>query len=264
MLEPAQKAKIPVFTFVSDDVSYREMRASFATAGLTHNTSRFTRLTSRGGPGEPEPYSTITELISSVSEPYFILCHQDVRLDQEHGVSQLRAQIAELSVIDPTWAVAGDAGGSSALRMVRRITDPHGGSTVDSLPARVQTLDENFLVIRTGTGLTCSPGLTGFHFYGSDICLRARTAGLQCWVIDFHVQHLSGGKKGRGYDQSRDEFLAAWNQSFLARYVRAPTELLFLSKSPLLRAAFGSVRVRKILKNHADLGRIVGRVFARN
>ena len=118
-------------------------------------------------------------------------------------------------------------------------------------------------MIRTGTGLSSSPGLTGFHFYGSDICLRARTAGLRCFVIDFHVHHLSGGRRTSGYDQCRDEFLAAWNQRFLARYVRAPTEVLFLSRSPLLRAVFGFPRVRKILKNHAGLGRMVGRVLAR-
>ena len=197
---------IPVFTFVSDDSSYDEMLASFESAGFSSDIAMFNRLTSRGRLGEPEPYSTITELIESVQEPYFVLCHQDVRVDPGNGMDDLTAQLALLSGKDPRWAVAGNAGGSHQLRMVRRITDPHGGSTPDLLPARVQTLDEKFLVLRTGTGVGCSPGLHGFHLYGTDACMNARVLGFSAYVIDFHVHHLSGGKMDVDYERADHGF----------------------------------------------------------
>ena len=254
---------IPVFTFVSDESSYDEMLASFQSAGFSSDSGVFNRLSSRGRPGEPEPYSTITGLIESVREPYFILCHQDVRIDPGNGVDDLTAQLAVLSAKDPLWAVAGNAGGSHQLRMVRRITDPHGGSTPDPLPARVQTLDENFLVVRSGTGLACSPGLHGFHLYGTDACMNARVLGFSAYVIDFHVHHLSGGKMDVDYDACRSRVLETWNPRFHACYVRAPMEVLFISRWAPIRALLGSTLTRRVIKNRAWLGRLVGAVLAR-
>jgi len=260
------EAPIPVFTFVTSDEMYGEMLESFLVAGFNSAEATFCRLTSRSRPGEPEPYSTISELIASVSEPYFILCHQDVRLDQGHGVPQLRAQIESLSATDPRWAVVGNAGGCSELRVIRRITDPHGGSTPDSLPARVQSLDENFLVVRTGTGLACSPGLRGFHLYGTDLCMQARRHGFSSYVVDFHTRHLSGGKRGAAtgdYRDCRSRLVETWNPHFRARYVRAPMEVLFFSRWGSARALIGSSWTCRVIRNRAWLGRVIGAVLSR-
>ena len=89
----------------------------------------------------------------------------------------LLSAMDNLECRDPGWAVAGNAGGSASLEVVRRITDPSGVSTDHVLPARVHSLDENFLVIRTATGIGCSPELGGFHFYGVDFCLNALERG---------------------------------------------------------------------------------------
>jgi hypothetical protein len=255
---------IPIMTFVNDDDSYAEMRHSFQAAGFTSGRASFIRLDSAGRLAVRDPYAAISEFIGSCEEPSFILCHQDIRADQGHGWSDFISAMDSLARIDPSWAVAGNAGGSSTLRMVRRITDPHGGSTDDALPALVQTLDENFLVIRTGTGVSCSPELWGFHLYGSDICLNARRAGLGCYVVDFHVRHLSGGTKDDRYYECRDRFVAVWGDRYAARYVRAPMEVLFLSRSSIARAVLGGSTVRRILKNHPSLGQLAGRALARN
>ena len=107
--------------------------------------------------------------------------------------------IRDLEGRDDRWAVAGNAGGSRALRVIRSVTDPHGGGTGDPLPAGVHSLDENFLVIRTGTGVRCSPQLSGFHLYGTDLCLNALEQGRQPYVIDFRLRHLEPRDQGRGY-----------------------------------------------------------------
>jgi hypothetical protein len=255
-------SKIPVFTFVTDDESYREMRRSFEEAGFTQARAVFIELQSAGRKGEPEPYSTISQLIRERTEPFVILCHQDVRLDQGHGFSDLLAQLEALNELDPAWAVAGNACGSRRLRVIRCITDPHGGSDYRSLPARVHSLDENFIVLRTGTGIQCSEGLAGFHLFATDLCVNALEARRTAYVIEFHLRHLSSGHKDAAYYAARDRFVAHWNGRFLARYVRTTVEVLFLSRSALLRKSLGREKLRSIAKNHASVGMLAGLLFA--
>jgi hypothetical protein len=253
--------RIPIFTFVTDDSLYSEMRTSFERAGFGDDRATFFHFRGFGRPCDPEPYSVLTRLISERQEPFFVLCHQDIRLDQGHGFDDLVGAIADLDVRDRAWAVAGNAGGNRVLRMTRRITDPHGASSYRSLPTLVHSLDENFLVVKTGTGICCSPTLTGFHIYGTDLCLNALRDGRTSYVIDFHVHHLSGGTRDAAYRESCTRFTDHWNATFLACYVRTPMEVLFIGRWSLLRYIFGNQKLRRILKNHASMGAPVGLLF---
>ncbi len=58
------------------------------------------------------------------------------------------------------------------------------------LPALADTLDEVVLAVPKDTLLRMEPAL-GFHFYGADICLAARKAGLPSVVIDALCFHNS-------------------------------------------------------------------------
>jgi hypothetical protein len=253
---------IQVFTFVTDPDVYREMRRSFEHAGFTPERASFVELRSEGGGGEPEPYSTITELVATVREPFFILCHQDVRLDRGHGIDELLEAIRDLGARDGRWAIAGNAGGSRALRLIRSVSDPHGGGSGDALPARVHSLDENFLVIRSGTAVGCSPGLAGFHLYGTDFCLNALASGGRPYVVDFHLRHLSAGTRDDGYYAARNHFVSHWSTRYSARYVRTSVEVLFMSRWSVLRRVLGGERIRRALKNRATLGATFGSALA--
>jgi hypothetical protein len=239
---------IPIFTFVTDRDAYAQMRQSFEEAGFTSERASFTELMGTGQPDEPEPYSTITKLVADLGDPFFVLCHQDLRLDQGHGIGDLLRVVDDLEQRDHRWSVAGNAGGSRALRVVRSLTDPHGGASPDSFPAPVHSLDENFLLIRTGTGVGCSPGLRGFHLYGTDLCLNTLAEGRQPYVIDFRVRHLSRGTRDEEYAAARDRFVARWNPRFAACYVRTTIEVLFLSRLNLLQSSLGSDPARRFVK----------------
>jgi hypothetical protein len=258
----AMTYKIPIFSFVTDPQSYREMQTSFEKAGFTRNRATFIELRSSGRPGEPEPYSTASELIAERPEPFVILCHQDVRLDQGHGFDELVTVLLDLEERDPSWAVAGNAGGSRRLRVIRCITDPHGGSTYRTLPAVVHSLDENFIVLKTGTPVRCSPGLAGFHLFGTDLCLNALESGRTAYVIRFHLRHLSSGRKDAAYHAARDRFVDHWSSKRVARFVRTTVEVLFLSRSMLLQRTLGRQKLRSIAKNHASVGALAGVLFA--
>jgi hypothetical protein len=253
---------IPVFTFVTDRDGYAHMRDSFEQAGFTSDRASFTELNGTGGPNEPEPYSTITKLVADLGEPFFILCHQDLRLDQGHGFDDLVRIVSDLSERDERWAVAGNAGGSRALRVVRSLTDPHGGASGNSFPVPVHSLDENFLLVRTGTGIRCSPELRGFHLYGTDLCLNGLAEGRQPYVIDFRVRHLSRGTRDEEYATARDRFVARWSPHFAACYVRTTIELLFLSRLNLLRSSLGSDPARRFVKARGAVRAPAGALLA--
>ena len=74
-------------------------------------------------------------------------------------------------------------------RLLRRLVDVHGGSTIDSLPLPVVTLDEVFLVFNARNTPQCSRALAEFHLYGTDVCLHALMSGCSAYVIDFPITH---------------------------------------------------------------------------
>jgi hypothetical protein len=240
--------RFEVYTFVTDEDQYREMRASFESAGLRPPLARFVELRDRRSPDGSDPFELISRIASREDRSHVILVHQDVRLDQGAGAQELVDVLRDLDQLDPRWVVAGNAGGTRDLRFVRRLRDPHGGSTDDPLPAQVVSLDENFLVFNPSRSPRCSPGLTGFHFYGSDVCLNALVEGDAAYVIDFPVTHLSAGSRGPDYERARARFVAAWEPRFAFAFVRVPTEVLFLSRWRLLRRLFGSAKLQGWVK----------------
>jgi hypothetical protein len=246
MAPSSRSRREPAFeicTFVRDDAQYAAMRSSFVGAGFTAELATFTRLDDRGTAGlSREPFAAITLLGGADDPPFAILCHQDVRLDQGYGASELISRLEQLDALDPAWTVAGNAGGALDMRVVRRLVDPIGGSTAGPFPVRVASLDENFLVLNRIRAPSCSGGLDGFHLYGTDVCLNALAAGGSAYVIDFPLTHLSGGAIDSSYYEIRQRFLEVWNPRHRFLYLRTPNELLFISRSKLLRRVFGSSR----------------------
>jgi hypothetical protein len=242
-LHSYQATSFDIYTFVTDDRVYDELRSSFAAAGFQPPLARFVALRDRRTPGGTDPYEFINRIGEQAPRPYVILTHQDVRADQGVGAPELAAALEGLNTLDPWWVVAGNAGGAPDLQLVRRLRDPYGGSTSNPLPARVTTLDENFLVFNPRQRPRCSPALEGFHFYGTDTCLNAALDGGTAYVIDFPVTHLSGGRLGTSYYAAKARFLATWRRRMIFTFVRAPTESLFISRFALLRRLFGSQRM---------------------
>jgi hypothetical protein len=236
------KTVFEVYTFVSDDAVYEQMRRSFIKADFTADA--FVRLSD----AHDDPYSAITRIGRESTARYPILCHQDVFADQGYGRSDLLALLQELDARDPDWVVAGNAGVMRSGRLLRRLVDGHGGSTGERLPLPVVTLDENFLVLNPNNLPACSEALAEFHLYGADVCLHALASGGSAYVIDFPVTHWGQTRKRRDqkdeywrlYERARERFITAWNRRFFFRYVITPSDTIFLSRSKLLGAVFGS------------------------
>jgi len=223
-----------VYTFVTDERSYAEMRQSFQMAGFPCDS--FERLSD----AEDNPYAAITRIGHESSAQFPILCHQDVRLDRGAGLQQLKAALAQLDRVAPRWVAAGNCGVTEHGSLVRCVFDPFGGPTAGPFPAEVATLDENFLVLNRRNHPRCSNGLSAFHLYGTDLCLHARAAGGGAYVIDFPMSHIGGASMATSYDRAAADLAARWNAGYLFAYVITPSGSIFLSRSRMLRRIFGS------------------------
>lgn len=219
-------------TLVSDAEQYADMRASLAAGGFAEPDCEFLVVDNTGA-GQTSAYHGLNAVLAAARGRYVILCHQDVRLIADGRVA-LDQRLAELEALDPNWALAGNAGGVAPGELAIRITDPHGRDRhVGTLPARVSALDENFLIVRRAARIGFSADLDGFHFYGADICLAADLSGRSSYVIDFHLEHLSPGKKNATFTIAQAEFRAKWSRALAPRWVQTTCALLHLSGDPL-------------------------------
>jgi len=179
-----------------------------------------------------DAYVGLNGILNSARGQYVILCHQDILLVDD-DIHSLDAKLAALTEMDPNWAVAGNAGGISPGELAIRITDKTGEDQRqgEPFPRRVMSLDENFLVVRRSSRVGFSRDLTGFHMYGTDICLVADVLGFSSYVIDFHLKHLGKGETGPSFKQSVDAFRSKWTNAFSDRNIQTTCVQVHLTKN---------------------------------
>lgn len=224
-----------IATLVNDEAQYAAMLGSFRAGGFVEPNTEF--LAARGA---RSAYAGLNALLALARGRTVILCHQDVRL-LAAGRADLDRRLQELEARAPDWGLAGNAGGAAPGRLAMRISDPHGlDRHLGPLPARVMSLDEDFIVLRGEAGLRLSRDLDGFHLYGADICLVADVLGWSAWVIDFHLEHLSPGRKDQTFTAAEAQFRAKWGRALRPRWMQTTCTLLRLSGSAAGRA-FGRI-----------------------
>ncbi len=226
--------RFTIATLVNDRSRYDEMLASFEAGGFGLAVCEFLHVDNTG-PVQTCAYRGLDKLLADARGAYVILCHQDVRLVDD-GRRELEKRLAELDALDASWALAGNAGGIAAGQLAIRISDPHGVNRhVGVLPAKVMSLDENFIVAKRSARLGLSKDLSGFHFYGADICLIADLLGHSAYCIDFHLEHLSSGRKGPSFEAMEEAFRNKWSNALRPRWMQTTCSLVYLTGDTLGR-----------------------------
>lgn len=234
-----------IVTLVNDEGQYGAMLASFRAGGFLEPDVEY--LAARAAPSAS---AGLNALMNAARGHFVILCHQDVRLLSD-GRTALDSRLEALATLDPTWALAGNAGGTTPGRLAMRITDPHGSNRrIGDLPERVASLDENFIVARAEAGLRFSRNLSGFHLYGADICLVADILGWSAWVIDFHIEHLSPGRKDGSFAEAELRFREKWSRALRPRWLQTTCTLLWLSGNSFAHVlgGFGQKPLRAVMR----------------
>lgn len=244
LLDEAGEFTFSVCTFVTDRNIYRTMLDSFSSHEFTVDNSEFLYFDNTAG-NDMDAFRGINLFLRRARGRFVILCHQDIELvDGEQALSQ---RLVELHHRDPHWALAGNAGGYKLGGLSVRISDTSYGDNFSSrdFPRRVHSLDENFLVLKAEARLATSRHLTGFHFYGADLCLTADFLGHRSYVIDFLLRHRGGealkstsnknvSRARGGFDYNRRQLIASAASRFRPRWIQTTCARVFLSSSPLL------------------------------
>lgn len=121
-----------------------------------------------------------------------VFVHQDVYLPQE-WLPSVEMALQTIGDRDPNWGVVGCWGIRKDRTKFGHLYTPGEGIIGRPMvqPQRVRTLDEVILILRKNSGLRYDEGLTGFHFYGADICLAAAQQGRYCYAISAFCIHNS-------------------------------------------------------------------------
>ncbi|TCK31203.1 hypothetical protein EV667_1309 [Ancylobacter aquaticus] len=215
----AAKLAFSIGTLVTDLHLYDQMKASFRAKGFGEDCEFL--MVDNTGPQQTDAYAGLNRLLNEARAPLVILCHQDLLLIDD-GRAELEARLRELSEHDPHWALAGNGGGSHLARLHLRITDKFGDNQNRGgpFPVRVRSLDENFIVVRAEARIGLSRDLTGFHLYGTDICLMADMLGWNAYVVDFHLRHLGEARMGEAFERSVREFRTKWSHALRERFLQ--------------------------------------------
>lgn len=226
------RPRFSICTLVTRHSEYAEMVESFVGHGFAPADCEYLYL-DNGESNRFDAFRGYNLFLSEARGDFIILCHQDILL-LEDGRAELEQRLDELTAHDPQWALCGNAGRVTFTREAVRISDPCGENRFSGpLPAPVTALDENFIVIRRDANLALSHDLSGFHFYGADLCIVADFLGRSAWVIDFHLRHKSSGKTGASFYRYRKEVARKYQRAFRSRWIVTSVTFFFVSGSPI-------------------------------
>lgn len=170
------------------------MRGSFEAGGFLPPDVEY-RVVDNTASNWMDAYQAYDHFRETTGARYLMLVHQDVVL-KSATCSVLLEKISELDSLDPSWAMAGNAGKHDNWLDGPICLEDSSGLHYDrsyTYPAQVFSLDENFLIFNLRNDFQRQNVGSGFHFYGTILSLSADVAGLRSYVIDFQLKHLSKG-----------------------------------------------------------------------
>ncbi|MDB5665799.1 MAG: hypothetical protein JWS11_2342 [Cypionkella sp.] len=213
--------------------------AGLAAKGFDHNTVKL-MVIRNFGVNHFDAYKGISAFLAQAAGRYLMVIHQDVApIDR---IADLADRLNELDHVEPNWALAGNSGFVGLGRSARRISDPYGmDQKVGVLPSKVWAVDENLLILNLRNPVVPSSDLSGFHFYGTDLALKARLTGRGTYVIDWHVLHASKGNLGHSWKQGLKQLETAYAGKIGTKIIQVPTTVLLFGWFAPLRVMRKSV-----------------------
>jgi hypothetical protein len=156
----------------------------------------------------------------SVSK-YNIFCHQDIVFKEKDILDTIATRIRQIEDSDNRWGVLGVAGAGwieGRGRIFEHYMDAETRSRGNF--QKIQTVDEFICIIKNDNMIKYdSKTIDHWHFYGADICLSALSMGLNNYVINANMAHLSDGSENlknhfEEYKLQCRRMLAKWVSKF--------------------------------------------------
>jgi len=154
--------------------------------------------------GQTSYFDVINHVIDSCPDGYCVIVHDDVFL-RSGFVEELPNLIEELDRDWPNWGLVGNAGiapfgvGYSGERIIRYLSDPHGGPNMTESVVPAETLDGNLLLLNIASLRRKSvrvPDFLGFQMYDIIFSIEVIVAGLAVLVApELACFHASAGSQ---------------------------------------------------------------------
>ncbi|MEO7307382.1 MAG: hypothetical protein ABIR78_11265 [Ferruginibacter sp.] len=235
MLNTPKKISFSICTLVTRWDEYAQMKTSFEDSGFTDDCEYLVADNSKGN--FVDAYEAIRNFLNDAVGKYVIVVHQDVRCVD--SIKHLQNLLENLTTIDKNWAVCGNAGARGYHQEIMYINTTGRIELSENLPCRVNSLDENLLIIDADKRLTISADIGGFHFYGTDICNIADFLGYSAYVIPFMVKHLSSGNL-KDMELYRQGFINKYAKKLEGRYIQTTCTKFYLSNSSFKNKFYNS------------------------
>lgn len=247
-------------TLVTDKNQYLNMIRSFEAVGFNKTNSEFLYI-DNSSTNYSDGYSGINLFLARASGRYILLCHQDlIAIDKE---SKLCGLLKDLESLDKNWAIAANAGYTEKHKPVLRISDKFGlNQSIGNFPEKVVSVDENFIIVKSGTNIRCSSDLNGFHLYGADLVTQAMLAGINSYVIDFHLEHLGLGATGTSFYDCQIEFEEKYKNALKPRRLKTNSTETFLGQTHMFSRflSFRKKRKSKLVVEKKSKERLTRRI----
>ena len=259
-IELQSPMKYSICTLLTNKEQYRGALQSFREAGFVEPECEFLYIDNTVE-NKYDAYRGVNKFLATAKGDYIILCHQDLILhaDKKDSLDEI---IDEITRFDNNWALLGNAGGTVPGQQAYHLTEYTGEQKHylcrGKFPAKANSLDENFIVVRKSANLSVSHDLSGFHMYGTDLCMIAKILGCTAYVVDFHLWHLGGAStkapviKGAHavstFDLNRESLIRKYQKAFTPGYIQTTCTIFYLSGSKLKNYLFNNKHFFSIQK----------------
>lgn len=236
-----------ICTLVTDWDEYGRMLDSFIAAGFNTDECEYRYVDNTNG-NSLDAYRGINQFLQNAAAEYIIICHQDILLEFDKR-EQLEERIATLNNADKNWAVLGNAGTNNLYLTSMKVT--HGDRICHRngvFPSRARSLDENFLLVKKSANIALSGNLSGFHLYGTDICLIAECLGYNNYIIEFNLLHFSEGKMDESFYRLSEQLQWKYSSFFRSRYIKTTITRFYLSSNSILRSMLNISFIQNIVR----------------
>jgi hypothetical protein len=241
--KPAYPYRYTICTLVTRKQEYLEMLDTFIKGGFTEDICEYL-IVDNSETNQMDAYQGINTFLQKAQGEYIILCHQDILLiEGQSNIQNLDKRIAEMNALDPHWGVLGNAGCKDRLydRFYIKIAYPGNKfdiSGFDPLPQEVCSIDENFMLVKNSANLAISGDISGYHFYGLDLCMVANLLGYKAYVIDFLLVHKSMGNPDKSFDEIKEKLKSKYVWFMRGRYINTTITRFYLSGSSFRNKLF--------------------------
>lgn len=242
--------RFTIATLVTDMEEYQEMIASFYKAGFTDDICEYIYI-DNCEKNSFDAYKGLNLFLQTAQGEYIIISHQDILLNYD-DIEILNQRIEQIDQIDPNWSILSNAGGiENNLYQRVAITVAYGDGFEQFLgkfPQKVCSVDENFIVVKRSANLSLSHDLSGFHLYGTDICLIAELLGYSAYVINFKLIHKSYGTPNESYYQILKKLIEKYVKFMRSRTIVNTITDFRLSPSLINTVVFNIKFTKKVMR----------------